>query len=220
MKPSNPADKRQLSSKHIPKTKRNLSLGHNTKIHGSILCKQNLLDSLLSCLLSVLNHLNHIPKKTGEQTAAREKGEEGCDDQGVKLEVESSVCLSTPTPNTPGPFICPDERPTQPLLFTLRGEWRCTGDWKRGLEHPRTMRERDRYSEHVRMILYYLYTPVLSHFPSKICDPAILGFCSVAQHKASFTYIQVSKGDTVIGILSCPQKQIMLSSSSAHLFFV
>lgn len=123
-------------------------------------------------------------QKTGEQTAVRERGEEDCEDLGVKLEVESSVCLprlpirrvplSARTRDQPSPSCLRYEgnRDVQGIGSEV---WNTLGWWEKETDIESTFE----WS-------YVICTLPFCHiFPVK-CDPAILGFCSVTQHKSFF----------------------------------
>jgi hypothetical protein len=70
---------------------------------------------------------------------------------------------------------------------------------ERGLETRtetgRTLRERDVEDTSKSSCFYYLYFPVLSHFPTKICEPEILDFRSVARHEGAVVHMHATKDD-------------------------
>jgi hypothetical protein len=62
-------------------------------------------------------------------------------------------------------------------------------------ETGRTLRERDAEDMSQSPCLYYLYFTVLSHFPSKICEPEILDFRSATRHKGASVHMHATKDD-------------------------
>jgi hypothetical protein len=183
-------------------------LRHNARVHCSILCEHSLLNSLLSCSLSTLNHLNHIP--SGKLLNIQRL------EQGARKAVRTQ--RSIPSRDI-SPSICSDSQYAAPV-YLPGGEtnlatscclrygrnrdvqkigsevWNTPGQW---------VTETDTESTSQWSSLYYLCTPLLSHFRSKICDPEILGSCSMTQSKRFFR-VTVSNGDMVKSFLSSPEK--------------
>jgi hypothetical protein len=64
---------------------------------------------------------------------------------------------------------------------------------------------------------YIIFTSVLSHFPSKICEPKILDFRYVTQHKGAAVYKQATKGDNATKHSTLSQKSKYRTSSLQHI---
>ena len=66
--------------------------------------------------------------------------------------------------------------------------------------------ERDAEDMSQSPCLYYLYFTVLSHFPSKICEPEILDFRSLTRHKSAVVHMHATKDDNATKHSTLSQK--------------
>lgn len=140
---------------------------------------------------SARNPTNNTQKKSCQQIAVKTKAEE----RGtLGYRRQSMGRFNDPTIY---PLVYPPDQANPALLvYVTKGMERSTD---RGLETRTetgsTQTERDAEDTSQSSCLYYLYFPVLSHFPSKICELEILDFRSVTRHRGAVVHMHVTKDD-------------------------